>query len=422
MRRTRFVRHVRLGIKSLLLHKLRSALTMLGVVFGVGSVVAMLAVGEGASRQAVEQITKLGARNIIINAQEPDQQQSRSTQRSRTNAYGLTYRDLRRVEDNYPHVRRAVPAKIVSRDARLGPRSDRGRVVGTSADWFQLVQRPVIAGRVLRESDIENNEGVCVITEEVARDLLAGRSPLDSTISVGKDAYRVVGVIQSDESRGGGVQTPDRANDIYIPISTARERIGDTVTERGSGSFSRERVELHQIIAEVDSREHVEATATAIGRMLENNHSQKDYVVAVPLALLEQARQTQRIFSIVLASIAGISLLVGGIGIMNIMLASVTERTREIGVRRAIGARQSQIVGQFLIETTVLSVVGGLIGVGLGVVIPQIIERFADMPTAVTLWSILVSLGISAGVGIIFGLYPAYRAAGLDPIVALRHE
>jgi putative ABC transport system permease protein len=156
--------------------------------------------------------------------------------------------------------------------------------------------------------------------------------------------------------------------------------------------------------------------------MLQNHHDQADYAMAVPLTLLRQAQQTQRMFNIVLGSIAGISLLVGGIGIMNIMLASVTERTREIGVRRAIGARQSQIVGQFLIETTVLSVIGGLIGVGLGVVIPAAIERFANMPTEVTPWSVAISLGISASVGIVFGLYPAYRAASLDPIMALRHE
>jgi putative ABC transport system permease protein len=229
-----------------------------------------------------------------------------------------------------------------------------------------------------------------------------------------------------------------------------RERVGDNITQRSSGSFTREKVELHQIIVQVgetrypvqasgflaglwqsfrggDTRlvsatDNVEPTANAIETGLKRFHKKNDYSISVPLALLRQARETQRIFNIVLGSIAGISLLVGGIGIMNIMLASVTERTREIGVRRAIGAKRRQIIGQFLIETVVLSTIGGLIGVLLGVVIPAAIEYFANMPTIVTGTSILLSLGISAAVGIIFGLYPAYRAAMLDPIEALRHE
>jgi putative ABC transport system permease protein len=189
-----------------------------------------------------------------------------------------------------------------------------------------------------------------------------------------------------------------------------------------AGSRIREKVELHQLIVEVDATEHVEQVAAGLDRLLSLFHPKGDFRTSVPLALLRQAEATKRTFNIVLGSIAGISLLVGGIGIMNIMLASVTERTREIGIRRAIGAKRRQIIGQFLIETVVLSMLGGVIGIGLGLFIPWLITRFAQMPTVITAYSLLLSVGISMTVGIVFGLYPAVRAANLDPIVALRHE
>ena len=231
----------------------------------------------------------------------------------------------------------------------------------------------------------------------------------------------MIGIVQS-ESGGGTMQTPDRETDAYSPLSVTRERFGDLTSQRSSGSRVLELVELHQVIAEVVSIEQVEATAAGIEAMLKRFHKKPDYRISVPLALLRQAEATKRTFNIVLGSIAGISLLVGGIGIMNIMLASVTERTREIGIRRAIGAKRRQIVGQFLIETIVLSTVGGLIGVGVGVTVPWLISQFAGMPTIVPLYSLVLSLGISMGVGIVFGIYPALRASRLDPIVALRHE
>ena len=231
-----------------------------------------------------------------------------------------------------------------------------------------------------------------------------------------------MGVVRNEGGEGTTLQTPDRATDIYIPLPVARERYGDIDMRVASGSFNREEVELHQIIVSVNTLENVEPTAEAIRRMLATSHKVKDYRLHVPLALLRQARETQRTFNVVLGSIACISLLVGGIGIMNIMLASVTERTREIGVRRAIGAKKRQIIHQFLVETVVLSTSGGLIGVLLGLLVPLVIAKLADMPTVVTSWSVGLSLSISVAIGILFGLYPAVRAANLDPIDALRHE
>jgi len=418
----RFIRNIRLGVKTLLLHKMRSALTMLGMVFGVGAVIAMLAVGEGASKQALDQIRRLGSQNIIITSQKPASQASAGTMQVRMNIYGLLYDDLTRIQQSYEAVERTVPAKLIRGQGRVGSQTLELRLVGTTPDWFELVDRNKLAGRVLLERDIQENANVVVLTEHGARRLLVGKDILGSTVKINQGYYTVVGVIQSESMQSGSMQTPDQDIDAYIPLSVAVERFGDITVTRSSGSRSRELVELHQLIVQIDSTDQVEPTAAAIERMLTMFHPNADFKMSVPLALLRQAEATQRTFNIVLGSIAGISLLIGGIGIMNIMLASVTERTREIGIRRAIGARRNQIIGQFLIETVVLSVAGGLIGIGVGILIPWLITEFADMPTVITLWSVLLSVFISIAVGVIFGMYPAMRAANLDPIVALRHE
>jgi putative ABC transport system permease protein len=296
------------------------------------------------------------------------------------------------------------------------------RVVGTTPTWFRLVPRDTLAGRKLVFADVQDNAAVAVLTEHGARKILATEHTIGQSIRIGMDVFQVVGIVKSEGGQAGNIQIPDQRVDVYIPIQVAKKYFGDITTRRTMGGREREMVELHQIIVEVDRDENVESTAEGIEAMIERFHDKKDYEVSVPLTLLKQAEATKRRFNIVLGSIAGISLLVGGIGIMNIMLATVTERTREIGIRRAIGAKRKQIVGQFLIETSVLSTIGGLIGIGFGVLVPVLITRFADMPTVITPESILLPLFISASVGIVFGLYPAMRAAKVDPIVALRHE
>ncbi|MHC4409242.1 MAG: ABC transporter permease [Planctomycetota bacterium] len=419
----RVTRNVQLGIKNLWRHRMRSMLTMLGVVFGVASVVAMLAVGEGASAQAMDQIRRLGSNNILLSAIKPQEDEAAGQRRSRMSVYGLTYDDDKRLRETMPGVKRTVPVKLVRKEGRLGSLTLNLRVVGTTPDWFALVRRRVIAGRVLSQEDIETFNSVCVLTEHGARRLLATKGSLGESLKIGSDFFEVVGIVASEAgSIDGGIQTPDQQVDVYIPMNVCRQCFGEIVVQRATGSSSRELVPLHQIIIEVKSIEEVEATAQAVDRMLSRFHKKQDYKVSVPLALLRQAEETKRTFNIVLGSIAGISLLVGGIGIMNIMLASVTERTREIGIRRAVGAKRRQIVGQFLVETLVLSVLGGLLGIGLGVAVPWLIETLADMPTRVTPWSVMLAVGISGAVGVLFGLYPAVRAAKVDPIVALRHE
>jgi len=422
MRQTRIVRNILLGIENLLLHKLRSFLTMLGVVFGVGSVVAMLSVGEGASKEALSQIRKLGSTNIIVSSVKPAEDEATTTTRSFMSVYGLTYEDHLRAAESFSNIRQTAPVKLMRKDSRLHERTMELRVVGTTPEWFDLVPREVLAGRVILSTDETKRSPVVVLTEFGARKLLATESVVGQTFRIGGNEFEIIGIVKSESGQAGNIQIPDQEIDAYISLEVARRYFGDLFVKRVSGSEIRERVELHQIIVQADETEHVEAIAAGIERMLERFHKKKDYVVSVPLALLKQAEATKRTFNIVLGSIAGISLLVGGIGIMNIMLASVTERTREIGIRRAIGAKRRQIIYQFLIETIVLSTTGGLIGLGIGILIPFLITYFSGMLTVITLNGILLPLFISMAIGILFGLYPAVNAARVDPIVALRHE
>ncbi len=416
-------RNLQLGIKDLMLHKLRSFLTMLGVIFGVASVIAMLAVGEGASRQALEQIRRLGSNNIILTSVKPMADEGGQPQKnSYMSVYGLLEDDYLRICETIQEVKRVVPVRLIRKMATLGARNLELRVVGTTPDWFSLVSRPVLAGRVLNDSDTDQSSMVCVLTERGARRLLATESALGQKIRLGGSVFEVIGIVASAESSGGSLQAPDQSVDVYIPLNASLSRYGRRIAYRSSGSRDLEQVELHQILVEVTGERHVEEVALAVEAMLQRFHKKPDYKISVPLTLLRQAEATKRTFNIVLGSIAGISLLVGGIGIMNIMLASVTERTREIGIRRAIGARRSQIIMQFLIETVVLSGMGGVIGIGVGFIIPLAISWLSGMPTQVPLYGLALSFGISVLIGIVFGLYPAIRAANLHPIEALRHE
>jgi putative ABC transport system permease protein len=419
------IRDISLGIQNLLLHKLRSFLTMLGVVFGVGSVVAMLSVGEGASKAALDNIKKVGSNNLIITSMKSVEEEN-ITNRSESfmSVYGLKYTDYERLKAIFSTIRTTVPVKLVNKSGTLGQRTMDLRVVGTTPEWFKLVKRAVVAGRVLVEKDSQDRARSLVLTEYGARRLLAARNTIGQDIKVAGTSFRVVGIVKSSESNAtsSGIQMPDQEVDAYIPIEVARFYFGDISIREAAGSEERKNVELEQIIVEVDDMKHVESTAKGIETMLQKFHKKKDYSISIPLALLRQAEATKRTFNIVLGSIACISLLVGGIGIMNIMLASVTERTREIGIRRAIGAKRKQIITQFLIETVVLSTIGGIVGLFIGIFIPMLITLMAGMQTVITLVSIILPLFISVGIGIFFGLYPALRAAEVDPIIALRHE
>ncbi|HOY57504.1 MAG TPA: ABC transporter permease [Verrucomicrobiota bacterium] len=425
-----FVSTVRLGIKSLMLHKLRSALTMLGIIFGVCSVIAMLAIGEGASYEAQEAIKNLGSNNILLRSlKPPDQarQQGGGSSRGMQLAYGLTYQDGARLQSTIPGVNRVLPMRIIRENVRFDRNEVPCQVIGTLPSYMDVTGAGIVRGRFLAHLDEQHAENVCVITTGLARRLFPHLDPMQHAVKIDTFYYRIIGILQErsqpeQRSQAGAMEGQPLDNNVYIPLSVSRTRFGETLIRRSAGSFEAEEVQLHQITVQMQDLAAVETADPQIRTLLGRFHDQNDYEIIVPLQLLRQAEQTKRIFNIVLGSIAAISLLVGGIGIMNIMLATVTERTREIGIRRALGAKRRDITTQFLVETVVLSVGGGLIGVLVGVLTPLVVSQLTTMKTIVTVWSVLLAFGISGAVGIVFGLYPASAAAKLDPIEALRHE
>lgn len=423
---------LQLGIRSLLMHKLRSLLTMLGVILGVGSVIAMLAIGEGSKREALEQLRQLGASNVIIRSVKPGQNDSgESGSGSGQNSvsavldYGLKYRDLEKLEATLPTVERVVPISLIRKDAQHASRRIRNaRILGTTPNYLSVKNLAVRRGRFLSSTDEGSGTNVAVLGDGAADKLFSFEDPVGKIVQLGPMAFTVVGVLNtqaSGSSAPGAIGHQNFNNDIYIPLASIRKRFGELQMILRSGSRQFERTQLSEITLTVADENHVSQTATMARRLLEMNHSDgDDYEIQVPLELLRQAEREKRIWNLVLGSIAGISLLVGGIGIMNIMLANVTERTREIGIRRALGARRSDITLQFLMETTVLSSTGGLLGVFFGIAIPLVVASLSEIESVFSLWSILLAFSISVGIGIIFGLYPARRAALMDPIEALR--
>ncbi|UCF15565.1 MAG: ABC transporter permease [Phycisphaerales bacterium] len=429
----RLKRTAKLGIKSLWMHKLRSSLTTLGIIFGVSSVIAMLAIGEGASREAQAQIARLGSQNIIIKTVEPPEEQEVSGQDQVMREYGLTYADAERFRNSIPNVEVIVPSRLIPQQAWYRNRKVAIEIVGTVPWYPEISPAQIQLGRFLTSIDLHHKQSICVVDEQVVNELFLFDDPLGQDIKLQSDYYRVVGVV-SAQDRGAaeealtgeaadGKSQGANVGNIYIPLTTVKNRFGE-ITLQFSGSTGRsiERVELQEITVKVGSVDEVLPTRETLETLLGRFHKKNDYQVIVPLELLKQAKATQRIFSIVLGSIAAISLLVGGIGIMNIMLATVSERTREIGIRRALGAKKRDIIMQFLSETLMLTLLGGILGISLGSFIPYVVQHFGKMPTVITGGSLLLAFGISAGVGVIFGLYPAYRAANMDPIESLRHE
>jgi putative ABC transport system permease protein len=402
---------------------MRSLLTTLGVLFGTSSVIAMLAIGEGASSETQEQIRALGSQNILLRSVKPPEDPNQSSQ-SRTIIYGLTHDDRRRVEATFPALEAVVPVRDLSQELRVLDRVVTPRVLATLPEYLSATGRLMLSGRFISERDLRGISNVIVLGDEIARRLFPFNNPLGEQVKVGAEYFEVVGIVAPRPRYGDDAAKAgeDVTGEAFVPLSTGLKWYGELTVKRRAGSMEMEQIELHELILQVETPEEVPMVAAAAREMLTRFHEQDDYEVVVPLELLARAEATKRIFNIVLGSIAGISLLVGGIGIMNVMLATVTERTREIGIRRALGAKRRHIVSQFLVETVVLSVGGGAMGVLLGLLIPIAVEHFADMRTIVTPAAPLLAFGISAGIGVLFGLYPAWRAAHMDPVDALRHE
>jgi len=433
---------VKLGLANLRLHLLRSILTALGIILGVAAVITMVSIGEGSKREALAQIERLGARNIIVRSEKPTQS-NQSGETSFVQKYGLTRETLSMIEANFPQVDAIVPLKAVGSQVLRGDFRRTSQAFGVTPDLLEVAGLRVDRGRYITEADIESDAMVAVLGREIARMLFPYEDPMGSTFRIDDKVLRVVGLLEPVGLSGGAgaaLVGRDMNFDVHIPFATAGSVFGDVVIRRESGSFSGSEVEVHEIYLESASRDSVTIDAARLRRILEVQHTDMaDVTMVVPYELLESARKSAMTWNLVLGAVAGISLLVGGIGIMNIMLASVTERTREIGIRRALGATRKHIVWQFLVETGVLSSLGGVLGIVLGVglsigvgllvpmlpslpVIGRVFPGNVELPTSITGWSIAVSFAVAAATGLVFGIYPAMVAARQDPIVALRHD
>ncbi len=395
-------------------HKLRTTLTMLGMMFGVGAVIAMLSIGAGAERQALALIDKLGTRNVVLRAKQykPDE-----LQELRKKSIGLSQRDIEAIDEAVPGVSFATPRveidpyKVLAAGAKTT-----AQVYGVGERHREVTAFALAEGRFFEKADLTRHAQVCVIGAGVRRDLFGADIALGKDVKINDIWFEVVGVLAPEAnpvSQVQGVSVSSSEHEIYVPASTALRKL-----ERDPMKSP-----LAEIVVRLDANAPAGETGAVIGTLLDRLHGGvRDYDIVVPEALLQHSKQTQQLFNLVMGLIAGISLLVGGIGIMNIMLASVLEQTREIGVRRAVGARRSDIRFQFLVTAFSLALLGGSLGVVLGVALGRGVAVYADWPTVVTTWSIALSLGVSILVGVASGLYPAMRAAKLDPIQALHAE
>lgn len=406
--------YLEMGFESVKQHKLRSLLTMLGVIFGVAAVIAMMSIAGGAREAALEQIRLLGTNNIRIHQLELTEEQQQEAEYKGTTGLGLSDVDL--IRQIVPGVVAVTPAKFVDMQMYYADQETAGRVVGVMPDYDDVTNYYPDGGRFISDLDIVEAKKVCVLGGDIARELFKIKNPLGEKIRIEENWYTIIGVMESKrirEAKNTVIKVRNINRDVYLPITT--------VFNRFLSSDLYEKVD--EIAVKIKEQNMVIPASRVIERVLLRNHrGVRDFELLIPSELLAQAQKTQQIFNIVMGAIAAISLLVGGIGIMNIMLATVTERIKEIGIRRAIGASERDIMLQFLNETVFISVSGGIIGIVLGAIMAQIITFSANWDTVISLMAVFSAFGISVAVGIVFGLYPAQKAAQMDPIQALHTE
>jgi putative ABC transport system permease protein len=412
-----------LAVRSLWLHKLRSILSVLGIIIGTAAVITLMAFGEGSMQEALDDIRSQGATSIIIKSVKPTEETGSS--RKMMLNYGLTYQDEDILSDSQINkmVVRAVPMRIFEFDVRYLDRATKGKVVGTTKLYAEVNQFTMAAGRFLVDEDSTNIENVAVLGSGLADTLFPFESPIDKIIIVNnKMPFRVVGVVSERKPAGSGAGkvAVEFNQDMYIPLRTNEARIGGRVMIRTSGQRSGEEVELHQITLTVDKMENVRTCGQLVKDFLTRVHKKNDWEVTIPLDRLEEAERQRDRFTMLLAWIGSISLFVGGIGIMNIMFVSVAERTREIGVRKAIGAKNRTILLQFLIEAAAICLIGGLFGLGLAYGLTFAVAKI--MPTNLSLPVAALAILVSLATGVVSGFLPAWRAARMNPVDALRNE
>src|SRR5476651_384955 len=406
-----------MGLSSLYAHKLRSLLTMLGMIFGVGAVVAMLSITAGAQKEMMSFIDQLGVNNIIVEAHEAVDRNELQTVRAISP--GLSFRDFRAISENVSGLvaitprKRFKPQKVLPKTLQEPP-----QLIGVLTNFVEINSLKLVAGRFFTEEENKSSAPVCVLGETAKVNLLGYDNAIGKYVKINDTWLQVIGVLTPSASSDAdveGVQSVNRNNLVIAPLNTVMRRFEDNT------SYLKDEIDgiYMKVGPNVDSIE----TSNVVRAILAATHKDAgDFTVVVPAGLLEERRRTSFIFNIVMICIAGISLLVGGIGIMNIMLASVMERTREIGLRRAIGARPRDIRAQFVIESFAISLIGGISGIIIGIVLARLVAAYAGWPTVITAWSLILSTGVSMTVGLVSGIYPANRAAELNPIEALRYE
>ena len=403
------------GVHELMAYKLRSLLTILGIVFGVGAVIAMVSISEGARREALREIELMGMRSIRIR---PLELTGGALLKARQKGLqGLSIADVDALRRQVHAIQAAAPLRILAEKVRRGDRFSDAAVVGTTSVYADAVSFQPSSGRFLTEEDETDAARVCIIGAHVKRDLFPFSDPLGQTVAIGTQELLVVGVMEEKSLKGSRksvLDVRDINRDVYMPLRTAMRRFPQAPTRTH---------ELDEIALRVADDADLGTTSALLARALSILHKgSADHQVVIPEELLRQAQRSQRIFNVVMGAIAGISLIVGGIGIMNIMLATVTQRTREIGIRRALGARRRDVLVQFLIESVLLSAIGGVLGIGIGIGAGFAIARYAAWTTVISPLSIALAMGVATATGVLFGFMPARRASDLDPIDALRHE
>ncbi|SMD43259.1 putative ABC transport system permease protein [Aquiflexum balticum DSM 16537] len=428
-----------IALDAVIANKLRSLLTALGIIFGVAAVIAMLAIGNGAQQEILEQIRLVGVNNIVI---EPVFEQIEQTLGEETDlevergkfSPGLRLSDVDAIAEMIPGVRNISPEIILETFLVKSGIRRSAKLVGITPAYFEVLDFHLREGKMFSPGNLINGDPVCIIGRSVQSKFFAKESPIGKKIKSGNQWLEVIGVMEErliSEQSISKLGIRDFNMDVYIPIQSMliRFKNRDLVTgysimnEDPSNTLSQNYHQIDKIVVQVEESESLNPTAEVIAKLLERRHNQVvDFEITIPELLLKQQQRTQNIFNLVLGAIAGISLLVGGIGIMNIMLASVMERIKEIGLRLSLGAKKSDIVNQFLFEAVMISVSGGIIGVSLGIFLAYLVSILGDFPTIVTISSIVLSFGVAASVGLVFGIAPARKAASQDPITSLRYE
>ncbi|MEO1052348.1 MAG: ABC transporter permease [Bacteroidota bacterium] len=438
----RFTANLRIALEAVFANRIRSLLTALGIIFGVAAVIAMLAIGNGAQQEILEQMKLVGVNNIVI---KPITEQSEKElgevedgQDKKKFSPGLTLRDMESIKTNVPGISKLSPEIVLDTYVIKNGSRRSAKLVGVEPSYFELTNFELAQGRMFNRYQMERGEPVCVIGKSIKAKFFPTEDPIGKSLKCGKHWLKIIGVLEErliSDSRIKNLGIRDFNMDIYTPLKTVliryenRELITQSILrraqidERRGLSKDQNYHQLDKLVVRVDDTEMLAPVAEVLSRLLKRKHYDVvDYEITIPELLLQQQQRTKNIFKIVLGVIAGISLLVGGIGIMNIMLASVMERIKEIGLRLSIGAKKNDIVIQFLMEAVMISVSGGLIGVMLGITMASVVSGFADIPTIITFSSILLSFGFAAMVGLIFGIAPAQKAAQQDPITSLRYE